>query len=56
MDGLWFQEVERAFGMEAALILDADVWKQFAVIEARRIKERLALPDEGGLDALETAF
>jgi hypothetical protein len=56
MDGLWFQAVEQAYGMDAALALDREVWEQFAVIEARRIIERLALPESGGLDALEVAF
>jgi hypothetical protein len=56
MDGLWFQAVEQAYGMDAALALDRKVWEQFAVIEARRIMERLALPEKGGLDALEIAF
>ena len=56
MDGLWFQAVEQAYGMDAALALDRGVWEQFAVIEARRIKERLALPKKGGLNALEIAF
>jgi hypothetical protein len=35
---------------------DREVWEHFAVIEAQRIKERLALPENGGLDALEIAF
>jgi hypothetical protein len=56
MDGLWFQAVEQAYGMDAALVLDRQVWEQFAVIEARRIMERLALPENGGLDVLEIAF
>ena len=56
MDGLWFQAVEQAYGMDAALGIDREVWEQFAVIEARRIMERLALPENGGLDALEIAF
>jgi hypothetical protein len=56
MDGLWFQAVEQNYGMEAAVLLDQTVWKQYAVIEARRIKERLDLPEQGGLDALEVAF
>ena len=56
MDGLWFQAVEQAYGMDAALAIDRQVWEQFAVIEARRIKERLFLPENGGLDALEIAF
>jgi hypothetical protein len=56
MDGLWFQAVEKKYGMDAALELDRKVWEQFAVIEAHRLKERLALPKKGGLDALEIAF
>jgi hypothetical protein len=56
MDGLWFQAVEQVYGMDAALAMDRRVWEQFAVIEARRIKERLVLPDKGGMDALEIAF
>jgi hypothetical protein len=56
MDGLWFQAVEKVYGMGEALAMDSEVWEQFAVIEARRIKERLFLPEKGGLDALEIAF
>jgi hypothetical protein len=56
MDGIWFQAVEQAYGMDAALAIDKEVWEQFALVEARRIKERLALPEKGGLDALEIAF
>jgi len=56
IDGLWFQAVEQVYGMDAALAMDRRVWEQFAVMEARRIKERFVLPDNGGLDALEIAF
>jgi hypothetical protein len=56
MDGLWFQAVEQEYGIEAAVLLDPNVSKQFAAIEARRIKECLNLPERGGLDALEVAF
>jgi hypothetical protein len=56
MDGLWFQAVEQHYGMDAAVALDQNVWKQYAVIEARRIKERLNLPERGGLEALAIAF
>jgi hypothetical protein len=56
MDGLWFQAVEHAYGMDIAISMDREVWRKFAVIEALRIKERLVLPERGGLDALETAF
>ena len=56
MDGLWFQAVEQEYGMEEAVVLDQKVWKHYAVIEARRIKERLNLPERGGLDALAIAL
>ena len=56
VDGLWFQAVESAYGMDAAVAMDCRVWEQFAAIEARRIRERLRLPDRGGLESLETAF
>jgi len=55
-DGLWFQAVENAHGLDAAIALDAEAWRGFARVEARRIKTRLALPDAGGLDALEAAL
>jgi hypothetical protein len=56
IDGLWFLAVEARFGMEAAIACDKEVWTRFPAIEAGRIKERLALPDNGGLDALEQAL
>ncbi len=56
MDGLWFLSVERAFGMEQAMELDKQVWREFSRIEAERIKKRLTLPEGGGLDALEQAL
>lgn len=55
-DGLWFQAVEQAFGLDKAIELDAEAWRGFAPIEARRIKARLGLPEKGGLDALEIAL
>ena len=55
-DGLWFQAVERAHGMEHAMELDAEAWRRFSPIEARRIKGFLDLPDDGGLDGLKIAL
>lgn len=55
-DGLWFQAVEDHFGMDAAIALDKEAWERFTRIEARRIKERLGLPDAAGLDGLEQAL
>lgn len=56
MDGLWFLEVEKRYGLDAAIACDIEVWKQFSQIEARRICSRLNLPEHGGLDTLERAL
>lgn len=55
-DGLWFQAVERRFGLEAAIECDTEAWHHFAPLEARRIMGELGLEPGGGLDALETAL
>ena len=39
-DGLWFQAVERQFGMEKAIELDKEAWITFTQIEAKRIMRR----------------
>jgi hypothetical protein len=51
-DGLWFQAVEAAFGMEAAIAADRAAWERFTVVEAQRIMERLGLEPGGGIPAL----
>lgn len=38
-DGVWFQSIERKFGMAEAMYHDEEAWKRFTVIEAKRIKE-----------------
>lgn len=55
-DGLWFQAVESHFGMDAAIRLDEEAWDRFTRVEGRRIKERLGLPEQAGLDGLEKAL
>lgn len=55
-DGLWFLNVEKKFGIEMAIEIDREAWKDFTVIEAKRIMERLSLPKNGGLSALKTAL
>lgn len=55
-DGLWFQAVERKFGLEAAIELDKEAWAQFAAIEANRVKNMLGLGDSPGLEGLFTAL
>jgi len=51
-DGLWFQAVEAAHGMEAAIDADREAWARFTVIEAKRIMARLGLEPGGGIPAL----
>lgn len=56
MDGVWFQAVEKRFGMEAAMACNQEVWERYTAIEARRIKKFLNLPKHPGLDGLEQAL
>jgi hypothetical protein len=51
-DGLWFQAVEAAHGMEAAIAADAAAWARFTAVEAKRIMDRLGLQPGGGIPAL----
>ena len=55
-DGLWFQAVERAHGMDEAMRLDAEAWRDMTVNEAQRIMRFLHMGPGGGLDALERAL
>lgn len=56
MDGVWFQSVERKYGMEEAMYHDVEAWKRFTVTEARRIKKFLSLPERPGLEGLAQAL
>ena len=56
MDGVWFQSVEKKFGMDEAMEHDANAWRIFTVIEAKRIKEFLRLSERAGLDGLAQAL
>lgn len=51
-DGLWFQAVERSHGMDQAIDADREAWRQFTVIEAKRIMARLGMEPGGGIPAL----
>lgn len=56
MDGLWFQSAERRRGMDEAMEMDVEVWRSYTVIEAKRIKALLKLPDQAGLEGLAKAL
>lgn len=55
-DGLWFQAVENEFDLQTAMKLDAEAWRKFSPIEAKRILERLGKEPGGGMDLLEEAL
>ena len=56
MDGVWFQSVEEKYGMDEAMAHDERAWARFTVIEARRIKAFLGLPEHPGLEGLRQAL
>jgi hypothetical protein len=47
VDGLWFTQVEEELGLDAAVEMDAVVWGRFSSIEARRIRDRMGVEEEG---------
>lgn len=55
-DGIWFQAVEKKFGMFDAKRCNDTCWTRFSPYEATRIKELLELPDNGGIPALKRAL
>jgi hypothetical protein len=50
VDGLYFLEIEEKQTAEAATEVDQNVWRVMGKIEARRLKEALAIKDGGGSD------
>lgn len=56
MDGVWFQSVEKKYGMDEAMYHDAQAWDRFTVIEALKIKKFLNLPDNSGIEGLKKAL
>ena len=55
-DGLWFQQVEKNYGMEKAIDLDREAWRTFTKIEAKRIMKRHNIPPNSGLTGLKKAL
>ncbi len=55
-DGLWFQAVEKQFGIDKAIELDREAWEKFTVIEAKRIMARHQIHENGGLEGLKKAL
>ncbi|MFH1157056.1 MAG: DUF6125 family protein [Pseudomonadota bacterium] len=55
-DGIWFQAVEHQYGMNDAKRCNDSCWTRYSPFEAKRIKELLGLPDQGGIPALKKAL
>jgi len=55
-DGLWFQAVEKQYGLEKAIELDREAWEQFTVIEAKRIMALHRIEPGSGLEGLKKAL
>lgn len=55
-DGVWFQAVEKAHGMNDAKRCNDSTWARFSPFEAHAIKNLLGLDDHPGLDGLERAL
>ena len=55
-DGLWFQSVEKAHGMNDAKRCNDSTWGRFSPFEAHAIKALLGLGEHPGLDGLERAL
>ncbi len=56
LDGVWFQSVEAEHGLDEALRHDANAWRRYTVIEAKRIKTFLNLPERAGIEGLRQAL
>ena len=55
-DGVWFQAVEKKFGIFDAKRCNDTCWTRFSPYEAYHIKTLLGLPKQGGLEALKRAL
>jgi len=56
MDGLWFQSLEKKYGMNDAKRCNDSCWHRFSQVEARMIKYFLGLPERAGLEGLQQAL
>ena len=55
-DGVWFQSVEFAYGMNDAKRCNDSCWARFSPFEAWSIKKFLNLPEQAGLVGLKKAL
>jgi hypothetical protein len=55
-DGVWFQTVEKQYGMDTAKRCNDTCWSRFSPYEALRIKKMLDIPESPGLEGLKIAL
>ena len=55
-DGVWFQSVEFAYGMNDAKRCNDSCWARFSPFEAWAVKQSLELPEKAGLEGLKKAL
>jgi hypothetical protein len=55
-DGVWFQAVEKHYGIDKAIQLDTEAWIRFTQIEAKRIMKRFNIQPGEGIPALKKAL
>jgi hypothetical protein len=48
VDGVYFLGIEKKFGTEAATEIDASVWENMAVIEAKSLQKMLKVGEDPG--------
>ncbi len=56
IDGTWFLAAEKRYDIETAIELDAESWRVFSPIEAKRIMNEIGIQPNSGLDGLKTAL
>jgi hypothetical protein len=55
-DGCWFLAAEKRHGLEEAIQIDKEGWRNFTVVEAKRIMKMFEIKEGTGLDGLEKAL
>ena len=55
-DGVWFQTIEAAQGMNEAKRCNDSCWAHFSPFEAASIRQMLGLPENSGLEGLKQAL
>lgn len=56
LDGVWFQAMEKSYGMNDAKRSNDSCWTRFSPFEAWSIKKLLDLPEQAGIEGLKKAL